>query len=219
MPVAQAAVIFGTSFVVGLSGAVTPGPLLAFTIRESALRGFRAGPYVATGHAALELVMVTLLGLGVARWLQGDAAFATIALTGAAFLLWMGWGMVRDPGHGLPLPTQAREAGADPGASRPFLGGVVVSLANPFWSLWWATVGLNFINWSQSLGLGALGFASFYLGHILSDYSWYALVSLAVASGRRMLTPAFYRGLVRVCGLFLWAMAGFFLVNGLSRVL
>ena len=61
---------------------------------------------------------------------------------------------------------------------------------------------------AQSRELGVVGISAFYLGHILSDYSWFSLVSLAVASGRRMLTPGVYRGLIVVCGLFLWIMGG-----------
>lgn len=219
MVVGEAFLIFGTSFVVGLSGAVTPGPVLAYNIRETARRGFWAGPFIATGHSILELAVVALLVIGVLRFIEGDAAFVTIALLGAAFLLWMGWGMVRNPGRDLPV-----QAGGSAGSIplRPgglLLGGVLVSLANPFWSLWWVTVGLSFLNWSRELGLGLLGIAAFYLGHILADYVWYGVVSLALVSGRRILTDTFYKGLILVCGLFLWGLAGFFIAQGVSRLL
>ena len=57
--------VFGTSFLVGLSGALAPGPLLALDIRESTARGFWAGPYIATGHSLLELLVVVLLAVGL----------------------------------------------------------------------------------------------------------------------------------------------------------
>jgi len=216
--VGEAFLIFGTSFVVGLSGAVTPGPVLAYNIRETARRGFWAGPLVATGHSILELVVVALLVIGILRFVEGDTAFVTIALLGAAFLAWIGWRMVRNPGRDLPA-----QVGGSAGfvALRPgglLLGGAVVSLSNPFWSLWWATVGLSFLNWSRELGLGLLGVAAFYLGHILADYVWYGVVSLALVSGRRILTDTFYKGLILVCGLFLWGLAGFFIAQGVTRL-
>ena len=127
--------------------------------------------------------------------------------------------MVRNPGR--DLPTQVGGSGGFV-ALRPgglLLGGVAVSLSNPFWSLWWVTVGLSFLNWSRELGLGLLGIAAFYLGHILADYAWYGVVSLALVSGRRILTDTFYKGLILVCGLFLWGLAGFFIAQGLSRLL
>ena len=93
------------------------------------------------------------------------------------------------------------------------LGGTVLSLINPYWSLWWVT----FLAETRSLGLGTLGIAAFYLGHIISDYSWFSLVSLATAYGRRIMNQATYRIVVILCGLFLWAMAVTFIVAGIKR--
>ena len=218
MAIGGMAFVFGTSFLVGLSGVATPGPVLAYNIRETARRGFWAAPLIATGHSLLELLLVALLVVGVLRFLEGDTAFVIISLLGAAFLVWMGWGMIRHPGRDLPVQGGGT-AGFMP--LRPgvlMLGGVLISISNPFWSLWWATVGLNYLKWSQELGLGLLGIGAFYVGHILADYAWYGAISLGLVSGRRILTDTFYRGLLLVCGLFLWAMAGFFLTKGIDRL-
>ena len=53
--------IFFTSFVIALSGALMPGPLLTVTISESARRGFVAGPLLIAGHGLLELALVVAL--------------------------------------------------------------------------------------------------------------------------------------------------------------
>ena len=95
MPGYEALAIFGTSFLVGLAGALMPGPLLALDIREATERGFWAGPYIATGHSVLELLVVLLLAGGLLQVVEDGPAFAVIALLGGLFLLWMGWGMVR----------------------------------------------------------------------------------------------------------------------------
>ena len=211
--------IFASSFVVGLSGALTPGPLLALDIRESSRGGFWAGPYIATGHSLLELLVVILLAVGLLQIIEKGPVFTVIALSGGLFLLWMGLGMVRNPSRGLP-PASAdgyRSPHYHPG--RPILDGALFSITNPFWSLWWVTVGATFMAETQSLGLGVLGITVFYLGHILSDYSWFSLVSLAVGSGRRIMRDSLYRGILLVCGFFLWGMGCFFIVKGLARVL
>ena len=203
--------IFGTSFVVGLSGAMSPGPLLALDIREAARIGFRAGPYISFGHALLELGVVILLALGLSRLLQQDLVVASIGLLGGAFLLWMGWRILRYPVQDMLSATAAR-ASFSPG--RPVLGGILVSLSNPFWTLWWATIGVSYMVWA--LQLGAIGLASFYTGHILSDIAWYSLVAFLVASGRRFMGTGVYRGVMVLCGLSLWVIAGYFIYAGID---
>lgn len=212
--------IFAASFGVGLSGALSPGPLLAFTIRDSTRRGLWAGPLVSSGHALLELATVALLALGVGRFIAQGSGFIAISLLGGAMLLWMGWGMVRKPGVGAPSTLHAAGAAAlATGARTPLLGGVFVSLANPYWALWWATIGVGFMAQALDRGLGLAGLAAFYLGHISADYAWYTTVAAAVASGRRLMTDTVYKGIVVVCGLFLWAMAVYFLASGLRAAL
>ena len=218
MPGYEALGIFGTSFAVGLTGALAPGPLLALDVREATRGGFWAGPYIATGHSLLELLVVILLAVGLLQFIKEGPAFTVIALSGGLFLMWMGWGMVRRPALGLPESSKGQDRSGRYHPSRSILGGAVFSITNPYWSLWWVTVGAAFLAETQSLGLGILGITTFYLGHVLPDYSWFTLVSLAVASGRRVVSETFYKGVVLICGLFLWGMAFVFVLMGLKRI-
>ena len=87
--------IFISSFVIALSGAMMPGPLLTVTISESSRRGFIAGPLLIAGHAILELALVSALLLGLAPFFQMPVVFVVTALTGALILLWMAFNMFR----------------------------------------------------------------------------------------------------------------------------
>ncbi len=154
MPDASIPAIFVTSFIIGFSGAVTPGPLLVFNIREAVRRGFIAGPLVSLGHGILELLVVAGLALGVARFLEHGVATMAIGILGGAFLLWMGYGMARHPSrHAMP-EANGSEAPAHRGKAMAgtVLGGVLVTVSNPFWSIWWVTVGLGYILWATGLG-------------------------------------------------------------------
>ena len=102
-----------------------------------------------------------------------------------------------------------------PGASmHPVVAGILVSLSNPFWTIWWATLGLGYI--TLALENGKTGLLSFYSGHILADLSWYALVSATVVGGKGFLTPSIYRGIIMVCGLFLLCLGVYFIHSGIS---
>ncbi len=208
------AAVFLTSFGVGFSGAAAPGPLLAFTIRESVRSGFRAGPLVSAGHVLLELPLVVGLVWGLGGFLNRDPVVAGISLAGGALLLWMGGGLVLRPGR--HLSEADREGVGASGVRRMVFGGVVISLANPFWTIWWATIGLGFLAWAQESGKAGVG--AFYVGHALADFAWYTFVAVAVASSGRVMGPRLYRGLLMGCGLFLVGLGVWFLMVGVRHL-
>jgi threonine/homoserine/homoserine lactone efflux protein len=203
--------IFITSFIVALSGALMPGPLLTTTIGESSQYGSRAGPLLMVGHAVLELALVALLFLGLAPLLTSTRVTASIGIAGGCILFWLAYGMFRS------LPRLSLDA--KPSTKRGYHGrlitsGVLVSLSNPYWTIWWATIGLAYV--LQSRLFGVVGVIVFFIGHILADFVWYSLVSLTVGKGRSCFTPLTYRGLVLICALFLVGFAIWFLYGGIK---
>jgi len=201
-----------TSFIVALSGALMPGPLLTLTVGEAARRGFWAGPLIIVGHALLELALVLLILAGVGAWLHRPAILGLVGVLGAGMLGWMGLALMRASRHShLEFDSQA------PSGLHPVLSGVLLSLANPYWLLWWLTIGLGYVMFSAKYGL--TGVALFYVGHILADFVWYSLVSGAVAQGRRFLSDRIYQGFLACCGFFLVGFGGYFGFQGVKFLL
>jgi threonine/homoserine/homoserine lactone efflux protein len=216
------AAIFVSSFIIGLSGALMPGPLLAVTVRDTTRRGFVAAPLLVLGHGILELGLVALLLLGLAEWLKGEAATIVIALAGCGALLWMAVGMVREV-RSLRFEAGAwracaagPESGSAHGFWRPVADGVLTSISNPYWSLWWATIGLGYLVISS--GEGITGVAFFFGGHILADAAWYLFVGMTVSAGRGRFTDRIYRGIVGVCAGFLIFFALSFGTFGVTKL-
>lgn len=203
--------LFAAAFWVGLSGALVPGPLLAVTVEESARRGARAGPLIVLGHMILEAVLVAALAIGLAGFLTNSAVLAVIAFAGGGMMCWMGQDMLRTASR-LSLQTQS-------GSRRrmhPVTAGVLVSLSNPYWTIWWATVGMQYV--VVGLKLGIRGVLVFFAGHILADLAWYTFVSAGIARGKRFLTDRIYQGIIAVCGTALIGFGLWFLWTGLSAV-
>jgi threonine/homoserine/homoserine lactone efflux protein len=216
------AAIFASSFIIGLSGAMMPGPLLAVTIRHASQRGVVAAPLLVLGHAILEAALVCLLLFGLTEWIRGDAAVTAIALLGCAMLLRMAAGMAREvrtlrfePAGTGGAPGPVDDANT-PGWLRPVIDGVVTSASNPYWSLWWATIGLGYLLLSR--GQGWRGVLAFFSGHILSDAAWYLFVGSAVSAGRGRFTDRMYRGVVGACAVFLVFFALTFGYLGVTRL-
>ncbi|MCX6020327.1 MAG: LysE family transporter [Chloroflexi bacterium] len=206
-------VLFAGSLMVGFSGALTPGPLLVVNITQAVRGGVAAGLWVATGHAAAELAVVFLLRAGLSSLVQRRGVGAAIGVVGGLVLVWLGLATVADA-PALSLQAALVGAASEP-AIGPFMGGILASVSNPYWLLWWSTVGAGYM--VRSLQHGLSGVAAFYLGHILSDYSWYMLVAFIVQTGRQVISDSVYQGVLFLCGAFLVVLGAAFIVGGVRQ--
>lgn len=235
MSASALAAIFGTSFLVSLSGALSPGPLTTLAVREGVQRGFWSGPALAAGHGVIELSLVIGLALGLNQVLDNDTVAAAVALVGGIFLLWLGLQVIitaprqelriqRDPVDSPPANSGRERRGLLAAGPAPslraapglVLAGMAVSVSNPFWFVWWATIGAAYI--VESLEQGAAGVAVFYGAHFMTDLGWLSLIALALASGRRIMSRSVYQGILVACGVFLLALAGWFLASGFGYI-
>lgn len=207
--------LFGSSFVVGLSGAVMPGPVLTATISETLKRGFSAGPLIVLGHGLLEIVLISILVLGLAQWLEQEAVLAVLLLVGGCILVLMGAHMALTADQAVREALAAGEH-AVPAVRGPVLAGIFTSLSNPYWSVWWATIGLGYVAIAWESGIP--GVICFYTGHILSDLVWFSFVALMVSAGRRLVPPRVYRVVITLCGLALVALGALFAGRGLGLI-
>lgn len=186
-----------SSFVVGLSGAVMPGPVLTVTIGEVMKRGFIAGPLVVLGHGLIEVSVLALLLTGLGDWLLWPEVRQAMAWVGGVLLILMGTHMI------FTAPAAAAEALASTSnAPTPLRGpvraGVITTCATPYFYIWWGTIGMSYAVLAMEHGFA--GIAVFYTGHILSDLVWYTFVAFAVSSGRKVCSPTVYRSILRICG-------------------
>lgn len=189
--------IFWLSFLVALSGAVTPGPMLTMTVRKVYREGFLAGPLLVVGHSLLEALMVLVLMAGLRPLLVNKYTVFLVSLAGGVFLLWMAWPMLKETMEELSFEGKAAASRELP----TLFTGILVSLSNPYWFIWWISIGAALLYSSNRLGFG--GLVSFFSGHISGDFAWYGLVSLLVFKGKDFLHSRFYFYLLKACGVFL----------------
>ena len=207
--------IFSFSFLVALTGAMSPGPLLTYTIIKSAKtnrRGYLMGLWIITGHAILEMGIIILLLFGFSFVLKNIAVVRIIGVSGGLILILFGVSIIRDIFKGnisTNFLNSRDEPNKDPGLienkgiENPVIGGIMVSMSNPYWWVWWATIGfafmiqfdISFKKWPKLL--------AFFLGHEAGDLIWYLLVSSLAFFGLRHMNRKAYYGILMFCALFM----------------
>jgi len=204
-----------TAFIVGLSGALMPGTVFVAVVLQAARKGWKVGPLIVLGHALLETGFGIALVLGLSAVMGVQIVRTTIGFVGGIFLLWMGFSLLKTSRHAEILTTST--SGQEPPlvSSAPVLAGLVASSINPYFYVWWATVGNVFTMKGLELA-GLLGVAVFLVSHWMSDLSWYTLISLSVGKSRRYMSNRIYRAILGVCGLFLIVLGSAFIHGALS---
>jgi threonine/homoserine/homoserine lactone efflux protein len=208
----ELAALFFNSLIVGFSGAMMPGPLFVVDVAETPRNGWKTGVILSTGHAIAEVFVVLLLLLGAATIAQNPSVAKWIGIIGGVALMAMGVMMASDV---LRNKISYSVDGATPHSHGKLTGkGIFATLTNPFWFVWWATVGFGFL--VQSKEFGYIGPVVFYFGHILADYSWYTGVAVLVWKGRKLLVGPVFKGLLLACATFLIYLGIKFIRSGMA---
>lgn len=201
-------------FLTGFTGAMMPGAISTMAIVEGSRRGFRAGPLITLGHGVAELGLTLLLLVGLSEILRLPVVTGLIGVVGGGVLLWMGVDIARAAWSGR---VSLKVVGQPPtGLARLGLpqAGLIASVINPYWILWWSTVGAAYL--LEFIPYGLLGIVAFYVGHILADLVWNSFLAAAVSSGRGLISDRVYQGVLLVCGLFLILLSAWFVWSGVG---
>lgn len=198
-----------TVVLVSASGALGPGPLfLASTLRATQM-GWPAGVKCAIGHTVVELPLVVGLSLGLSSFLLGSVRL--IALVGGLALLAFGSMQLVRARKTTSFEDQKT---SNIWARNGVLVGLVFTGLNPFFLIWWATVGSLLV--AQALILGAFaGVLAMFGAHIWMDYAWLAGTAKLASQGRLFLGK-WYRILLLVFGLAMLYFGAAFIISSVT---
>ncbi len=204
--------------VVSASGALSPGPLFLATIDSAIRSGKYAGFVVALGHMVFEFPLVVAIGFGVWNFLGDPVIRAAIGLLGAFALMVFGatqiYSSVKDlsrkdgenPGQ-ISLNTHVKGSGF----FAAFLVGLTFTALNPYFLMWWFTIGLSLI--AEAIRLSAVtGIFIMFAFHIWLDYAWLGFTGYATAVGSKLLKPHHLR-LISLALAILIVLLGVFLLE------
>ena len=205
------------SMLVGFSGALVPGPMLTLVISSVAEKGFWTSFFIVIGHSLLELAVVISFFLGVLKYLQNPLIVKIIGILGGVFLLYLGVDIlisIFKKKYKINFKSTVKKrtiTGKSTGII--ILKGILISLMNPYWYIWWITIGAAFI--IKSVEFNTLGISSFYIGHISADFIWYLFIGFLINTGRKFFNQKIYNGILAACSIFLFYLGIRFIIEAL----
>ena len=183
------------SFAVGLTGAVSPGPMSASILGMSHKKPLLSTLGLVAGHGILEAGII----VGIIYGLRSLPFQTGIALLGCAVIVVLGALQF--------MAEPARQEARDGNARAPFVTGIILTLSNPYWWIWWLTFGAGFLALQPA-------YAAFFVGHISADLAWFGLLAFTASKGAAILGER-YRWVVKGSGI---AMAAFGVIFAVTIV-
>jgi len=193
---------------ISFSGVMMPGPMFAITLAKSYKSPF-AGAQIAVGHAIVEVPLILLIYFGFARFFENSTVQLALSVVGGVMIILLGISMFR-----------ARAEVVQKGKDLPYnsvVAGIITSGLNPYFLLWWATIGSMLV--MKFTQFGAVGLILFIIVHWLCDLAWLSFVSVMVNRTQRLWSKKFQEGVFIACSMLLAGFGAWFLVLGIQKAI
>lgn len=171
--------------IISASGVMAPGPLFAANIAYGLQGGGKAGIKMAVGHTIVELPLVILLGVGVFS-LEIFPEFGTwISILGAITLFVFA-------GIQIKIILQMKKTTSFNLKHSTILTGITLSALNPFFIIWWLSIGFKLIS-DAMLIWAFMGIVVVFLSHIWIDFVWLYSVACLASKSSKILSNRNYK--------------------------
>ncbi|MDO8567446.1 MAG: LysE family transporter, partial [Dehalococcoidales bacterium] len=131
-----------------------------------------------------------------------------LSMLGGGMIIWLGISMFRARSEFVrgtrDLPYNA------------FTAGILTSLLNPFFLLWWATIGSMLI--MKFVDFGISGLALLTVTHWLCDLIWLSFVSITVFKTHSLWGRKFQERLFTACSLVLTGFGIWYMITGVQLI-
>ena len=200
--------VLSSVVVISFSGVMMPGPMFAVTLAKS-YKSPWAGTWISLGHAVIEVPLILLIYFGFARFFESSVVQLVLSVVGGGMIIWLGINMFRVRAEVVrgtkDLPYNALTAG------------IITSGLNPFFLLWWATIGSMLI--MRFLDFGTGGLVIFIIVHWLCDLIWLSFISVTFYKTHSLWNKKLQEGLFSACSAILIGFGIWFIVSGVQSVI
>jgi threonine/homoserine/homoserine lactone efflux protein len=202
------AVLFFSSFFLGIAYCAPPGIITAETIRRGVLRGFWPALLVQLGSLFGDTTWATIAITGAAFLVQNWIARLLLSLLGIGLLLRLAWKSLSEAFVGTTLQPAPLVDGPTPSRRSDLVTGMLLSLGNPYAIAFWAGISGSVFA-TVSGGLQWQHFAAFFIAFLSGALLWCFMLAGLISWGRQYVNSNFFRWVNLTCGLVL----GYFGLN------
>ena len=194
--------------IISASGVMSPGPLFAANITYGLREGVKSGIKIAIGHSIVELPLVILLGIGVFS-LEIFPEFRTIISIFGAITLFVFAGIQIKTilGKNKNISIKPKQG--------PIVTGILLSALNPFFIVWWLTIGFKLISDAMLIWAFA-GILIVFVFHIWMDFAWLGITAFLASKSRKIISNRNYKIMILVLSLTLIYFGITFLMDVVS---
>lgn len=208
--------LFFKALFIGYSGAVMPGALLTYVINQSLKKGIKVGYLAILGHAILETILIVLIFLGLNAILSSNIMSIVISFVGGALLIYFGvLGIIEVLKK--KMTVEIDENAKTDSDGKIVLSGGLISLANPYFIIWWAGIGMALLFESYK-AFGYWGVLVFGIGHIMADLTWYLFISGMIHKTKGFLNKKAYSILAFALSSALVGFGIYYVISGFQFV-
>lgn len=187
-----------TVVAVTASGALAPGPLFFTNITHGTKSGAKGGLAFSIGHTIFEVSLVVVLAVTLQSVIEFQPTIRlVVGVVGGAALLAFAFLQIRSA----LAPKAASEDKSGVPSKSPLLLGTLFTGLNPYFILWWLTVGITLI--ITALEWSYLGVLIMYISHVWMDYAWLVGTAYLAKRGTNLAGKKGYRLIMIVFGLIL----------------
>ena len=185
----------GLVIIISASGVMSPGPLFAANVMYGLREGKISGLKMAIGHTIVEFPLIIFLGIGFFSIENVPEIRTIITVLGAIGLFGFAALQIRSvTKKEFSIETRSKQG--------PLVAGVLLSALNPFFIIWWLTIGLVLISKSiESFGL--FGIVILFLFHIWMDYVWLFTIATFSSRAKNYLSKRNFKIIIVVLSLIL----------------
>ena len=194
--------------IISASGVMSPGPLFAANITHGLKNGTKAGIKIAIGHSLVEFPLVILLGIGILSMEVFPEFRTIISILGAITLFVFAFLQIKTIlNKNKKISTKLKQG--------PIITGILLSGLNPFFIIWWLTIGLKLISDAMAIWAFA-GILIVFVLHIWMDFVWLGATAFLISKSKKIISNTNYKIIVLVLSAILIYFGITFLIDVIS---